>query len=64
MSQEIDVVKSSAGVMLRYEIPEGNWSEHMYPHNTGSSVMNKTADARYRLHVLAIRKSGFLPKNW
>src|SRR6476619_6811193 len=39
----IDVVKNSAGVMLRYEIPEGNWSEHTYPHNTGSSVMNKTA---------------------
>jgi hypothetical protein len=36
----------------------------MYPHNTGSSVMNKTAAIRYRHHVPAIRKSGFLPTNW
>ena len=35
MSQVIDVVKNSAGVMLRYEIPEVNWSEHMNPHITG-----------------------------
>src|SRR5215510_15280641 len=53
--QVIDVVKNSAGVMLRYEIPDGNWSEHMYPHKTGSSAMNRMTDARYRPHVRANR---------
>ena len=62
IAQVIDVVNNSAAVILWYEIPEGNCSEHTYPHNTGSSVMNKTAAARYRHHVLAIRKSGFLPE--
>jgi hypothetical protein len=64
MAQVIDVVNNSADVMLRYEIPEGNCCEHMYPHNTGSSVKNKTVATRYRHHVLPVRKSGFFPMNW
>ena len=33
--QVIDVVKNSAGVMLWYEIPEGNWAEHTIPPQHG-----------------------------
>jgi len=57
----IDVVNNSAAVILWYEIPRGT-GPHIRTPQHRFQRHDKTAAPRYRHQVLAIRKSGFLPK--